>query len=188
NLPFSLRPVRPLLKQQQQATKAKTPGPNIPTGSLYEPPASTRGGGKLQAPGGTATERGDGCPDTPQRVALEEGAARDLQEERATREAWQLQAAAGTSAPVTEESAMLREPGTQQQSPLKSGIPAEERTPCDHPCPQAGTSGEDRAARDTGIGVTPRSTGSPIGYTTKSTNTEMTFKKEPVVRIQRLSE
>ncbi|XP_078064932.1 protein capicua homolog, partial [Mustelus asterias] len=180
NLSFGLRPGRPLQKQQQPVMKGKTPAPNIPTASLYEPPAPTRGGGKPSGPGGVPCERGDSHPDTPQRVASEEGAAREPPEDRATREAWQQQAVAGTLAQPTEEMVALREPNTQHQAPLKSGVPVEERTPSDHLCPQAGHSGEDRATWDMGSGVTTRSTGSELGYTTKSTNTEVTFKKEPM--------
>ncbi|XP_041032639.1 protein capicua homolog [Carcharodon carcharias] len=176
NLPFSLRPVRPLQKQQQQqAVKAKTPAPSVPNAGLYEPPTPSRAGGKPQAAGGPATERGDGRPDTPQRAAPEEGPSREPQEDGPAREAWQLPAA-GAAAPAEEAAAAApppREPGAQHQAP------AEDRAPCD-PCPQAGPSGEDRAPWDAGSGVTPRSTGSPIGYTTKSTNTEITFKKEPM--------
>ncbi|XP_078393105.1 protein capicua homolog [Cetorhinus maximus] len=179
NLPFSLRPVRPLQKQQQQqVAKAKTPAPNVPNAGLYEPPAPSRAGGKPQAGGGPAAERGDGRPDTPQRAAPEEGPSREPQEDGPTRESWQLPAA-GVPAPAAAEEAAAtaapptREPGAQHQAP------AEERAPCDS-CSQAGTSGEDRAPWDAGSGVTPRSTGSPIGYTTKSTNTEITFKKEPM--------
>uniref|UniRef100_UPI00398EE4CB protein capicua homolog n=1 Tax=Pristiophorus japonicus TaxID=55135 RepID=UPI00398EE4CB len=181
NLPFSLRPARPLQKQQQPA-KTKAPVPNIPSGP-YDTPPSSWGGGKPQVPGGAAPERGEGRPETPHKPAAEELPPRDPgpqrpPEDRTTQDAWQHQAA-GPLAPAPEEGAESCEAGPPHTSPPKPGVPPAEDKVSHHACAQAGPSGEDRTAWDSAPGVTPRGAGSPDGYTSKSTNTEITFKKEP---------
>ncbi|GCC46458.1 hypothetical protein chiPu_0030533, partial [Chiloscyllium punctatum] len=192
SLPLGLRTVRTPQKQPGLATasaaaagggtgaKSKAPGTNLAPSGHHEPAGTGRGGCKLpegtpesaQQPGLEGEEAASVCDPPEERVPrlpTAEGEGEEEQEE----EEEQGEEEQGEEVSTSGQPCLQREAGPQHQAlpgtGTGTGTPGEERAPHAASPPD----GEERAAR---------SVASPVGYTSKSTNTEITFKKEPTVR------
>ncbi|XP_048449958.1 protein capicua homolog, partial [Rhincodon typus] len=138
SLPFSLRPARPLQKQQggpaggATGAKAKGPGASLAPSSLHEPAGSTRGAGKPL----------EGPPETAQRPGPEEEACtHEPLEDKASRPPTTDEE--GQEVPASLQPCQQRDSGV----PLSTGTPAEDRAPRES-SPQAGDPGKFTASTE----------------------------------------